>query len=156
MKRLVLLTTLCLGACEPSGQINPPTEPARPLRGPAAAAPIAQPAPGSSDRLMRGAGAASFIGRWASVADWCAHPQDDRVPIDISITELRGYETRCAIVSIDERGEGYDAVLDCEAEGRRERRRVRFEATDETLRLIRLDRPGEDPTSFIRCTTLAG
>lgn len=145
---------LGLAACSPPGQVNPPTEPAQPVRGAAAAPPAAQEAPGL-DTLMRGTGAASFIGRWAAVADWCAHPQGDRVPVDISITELRGYENRCAIVSIDERGEGYDAVLDCQGEGLRERERVRFEATDATLRLIWLDRPGGETSRFIRCTTLA-
>src|SRR5690606_31870584 len=125
MKRLLLLSALCLAACGPPGQVNPPTEPAQPIRGPAAAAPSAQ-APAGLDTLMRGSGAASFIGRWASVADWCAHPQGDRAPIDITITELRGYDQRCAIVSIDERGEGYDAVLDCHAGSETARQHVRF------------------------------
>jgi hypothetical protein len=89
------------------------------------------------------------------VADWCAHPHGDRMPIEITTTELRGYENRCAIVSIDERGEGYDALLQCDGEGAPSRERVRFEATDETLRLTWLDRPADPPDRLIRCTTLA-
>lgn len=158
MKPPLILSLLCLSAalaaCDRAGQVNPPTEPARPIQGPGTSAPAAQAPPGMG-ALIRGVGAASFVGRWAAVADWCAHPRGDRVPIEITTTELRGYENRCAILSINERGEGYDALLDCEAEGARNRERVRFEATDETLRLTWLDRQTDRSESLIRCTTLA-
>lgn len=159
MKTPSILSFLCLSAalaaCDRSGPVNPPTEPARPIQGPGTSASPPQ-SPVGMGALMRGAGASSFVGRWAAVADWCAHPRGDRVPIEITTTELRGYENRCAILSIHERGAGYDALLDCEAEGVRNREHVRFEATHETLRLTWLDRQADRPVSLIRCTSLAG
>ncbi|AYG93848.1 hypothetical protein D8I30_00620 [Brevundimonas naejangsanensis] len=146
--------TVALTACDGPQRVNPPTEPALPVQGPGTSA-APPPRPPGMEPLMRGAGAASFIGRWAAAADWCANPRGDRVPIEITTTELRGYENRCAIVSIDERGMGYDAVLDCEAEGASSRERVRFEATEETLRLTWLDQGTALPVRLIRCTSLA-
>jgi hypothetical protein len=104
--------------------------------------------------LMRGAGATSFIGRWGATAETCAQP-GDQAALQITTTDLDGRGLRCVIEAIDERGQGYDALLDCETGSGRTSRQVRFEATNETLRLIRLDRPDEAPQRLIRCTALA-
>ena len=149
---IVVLATL-LAACDSPGQVNPPTEPAQPIQGPGTSAPPPQRPPGM-EPLLRGAGATSFIGRWAPTAEGCAQP-GDQAALDITITDLSGRGLRCALETTDERGRGYDARLDCEAPGGRISRLVRFEATDETLRLIWQDRPQGRTERLIRCTTLA-
>lgn len=149
---LVLLAVL-LAACDPPGQVNPPTEPAQLIQGPGTSAPP-PPRPPGMEPLMRGAGATSFIGRWAATAAACAQPNDESV-LEIATTDLHGRGLRCAIATINERGQGYDALLSCETAAGQAERPVRFEATDDTLRLIWLDRPNEPPQRLIRCTTLA-
>ena len=110
--------------------------------------------PRGAEALMPGAGPVSFVGRWAAEADWCFNPRGDRVPIQITTSELRGYENRCEIQRITEISTGYEAALKCEAEGQARYERVRLAATDRTLVLTWLDR-NDQAVRLIRCTTLA-
>jgi len=147
------LAIVALSACDRQSRVNPPTEPAQPIQGPAAAAPPAQRPPGA-ESMLPGAGPVSFVGRWAAEADWCFNPRGDRVPIEITTTELRGYENRCEIQRITEISAGYEAALKCDSEGQTRYERVRLAATDRTLVLTWLDR-SDQAVRLIRCTTLA-
>lgn len=138
-----------LAACDRDGGVNPPTEPAQPIQGPA---PAAQKASGGG---VRGTGPASFVGRWAAEADWCFNPLGDRVPIEITTTELRGYENRCEIQRITELSDGYEAALKCDAEGEARYERVRMTATAQTLAITWLDR-SDRPVRLVRCMTPTG
>lgn len=150
----VAASVLALAACDRGGGVNPPTEPAQPIEGPAAEAPPAQDSPGA-ESMLPGAGPISFIGRWAAEADWCSNPRGDRVPIEITTTEFRGYENRCDIQRITQISTGYEVALKCDAEGEARYERIRLAATKQTLIITRMD--GNDrPVRLIRCTTLAG
>ncbi|WP_143276055.1 hypothetical protein [Brevundimonas diminuta] len=150
---LLAALAILLGACEPPRPVNPPTEPAQPIQGPGTSAPPPQRPPGM-EPLLRGAGATSFIGRWAATADSCAQV-GDQVALEITTADLHGRGLRCAIETINERGQGYDALLACETAAGRTERHARFEATDDTLRLMWLGQPSEQPMRLIRCTSLA-
>ena len=156
MNRLVVIcvVALALAGCDRDGGVNPPTEPARPVQGPAA---VVSPSerPPEAGSMLPGAGPASFVGRWAAEADWCFNPRGDRVPIEITTTELRGYENRCDIQRITEISTGYEAALKCESEGQARYERVRFVTTAKTLAITWMDR-SDRPVRLLRCTTLAG
>lgn len=149
----ILLAPLVLAACERGGDVNPPTEPARPIEGPGAVALPPERPPGS-EQLLPGAGPVSFVGRWAAEAEWCANPRGDRAPITITATHWEGYENRCDITRIDQVSGAYVAHLSCEAEGTRSNERVRLAATDQTLDVTWLDR-SDRAVRLLRCTTLA-
>ena len=155
MRALILLglAVSVLSACDRNGGVNPPTEPARPIEGPAAAAPPAQHPPGA-ESMLPGAGPVSFVGRWAAEADWCFNPRGDRVPFEITTTEFRGYENRCDIQRITEISTGYEAALKCDAEGEPRYERIRLTATKQTLAITWMDRSNR-PVRLLRCTTLA-
>lgn len=156
MKTLLPLCLLGgLTACDRPGAVNPPTEPAPAIQGPFAAAPPPE-RPRGMETMLPGAGAPSFVGRWAREADWCANPRGDRVPIEITTTEFRGYENRCLIQRITEISDGYEAALRCDREGMVSYERVRLSATGQTLDLRWLDRDADRPVRLIRCTTLGG
>ena len=74
---------------------------------------------------------------------------------EITTTDLHGRGLLCVIETINERGQGYDALLSCQTAAGQAKRPARFEASDDALRLIWLDRPNEQPQRLIRCTTLA-
>lgn len=106
--------------------------------------------------MLPGAGPMNFVGRWAAEADWCFNPRGDRIPIEITTTEFKGYENRCAIQRITQIRDGYEAALRCEREGTLVHERIRLSATDQTLTLTWMDRDPDRPTRLLRCTTLAG
>jgi len=138
MKTLIVSTlALCglLAGCD-AGNVNPPTEPAQPIRTPEAMT----PAPNASGASSFAGGAKSFVGRWALSAEWCQRPQGERRPILITPLRFEGYENSCAIASIDEAGGGYDARLVCRSEGAQREERVRMSVSGDVLNLIYLDR----------------
>ncbi|MFN4041108.1 MAG: hypothetical protein ACK4I0_05540 [Brevundimonas sp.] len=142
---------LLAGACGERTDVNPPTEPARPLeRG--STAPSAGPS--SVPANLPGAGPANFVGRWSADVAWCAAPQGDQHPIEISTTRFEGYENSCDITRIDQRDGGYEAALSCVAEGQTSNERVRMVVEDQTMTLTYLDR-GRRQVALTRCTTLA-
>lgn len=147
-KHLVCLSVLVLAACGRS-EVNPPTDPAPPIDTPEAQAPLPVPPPGVGS-IMPGSGPASFIGRWAARADWCANPRGAERPIEISTTRFEGYENSCDIASIRQRADGYQAALACTAEGQRSNERIHLSAQGEGLRLTWLDRDGAVVT-LVRC-----
>ena len=65
-----------LAACG-DHEVNPPNEPAAPLRTPEAMQPVEPPGPSS----LAGRGPRSFVGVWAANPQWCARPQGERSPI---------------------------------------------------------------------------
>lgn len=146
MKRLAsLLTTLLLTACG-NGGVNPPDEPAAPVRSPEALQAVEAPGPSS----LANRGPASFVGRWAANAVWCANPKGDQRPIEITPMRFEGLENSCEIASITEVTGGYDAALVCQAEGQTVRERVRMAVSGDMLTLIYLDRE-RDVTRLGRC-----
>jgi len=143
------ILVLGLGGCGDNGPVNPPTEPAAAIT---VEDPSAPPARGQTS-MLPGRGAASFVGRWAADVNWCAAPQGERRPIQITATRFEGYENSCMIAAVDEVADGYVATLACIAEGAALSERVRFQVTQDVMRLSYLDRAGE-PVTLKKCTTL--
>ena len=138
-----------LAGCGDNGPVNPPTEPAAPVT---VEDPSAPPARGQTS-MLPGRGATSFVGRWASDVSWCAAPQGDRRPIEITSTRFEGYENSCEIAAVDEVADGYVATLACASEGTVRSERVRFQVSQDIMRLSYLDRAGE-PVTLKKCTSL--
>ena len=141
-----------LAACGPNGRVNPPTEPAEAITSVSANAPGAAPS-GSTAPMLPGAGATSFVGRWAADVSWCAAPQGERRPVEITPTRLEGYENSCGIATVDETDTGYVAGLRCLSEGQTRNERVHMAVAGQTLSLDWLDRGGKT-TRLLKCTTL--
>ena len=148
---LSLLVVFAVAACG-SEQANPPTAPAEPVDTPEAAAPAAAPPPGAGSTLP-GTGPRSFVGRWAADVSWCPNVTGPQQPIEITATRFEGYENSCAIASIDQVADGYEAGLTCTAEGSVSSERVRMSVADQTLRLTWLNRDNAVVT-LTKCTTL--
>jgi hypothetical protein len=151
MKNALLIApaaaVLMLAACgEPS---NPPTEPAEPVTG----APTINP----TVPVRPGEGPDSFVGTWAADETWCGNTPatTDQVPIRISALRFEGYENRCDITAIEQRGDSYDAGLTCEAEGMTSREAVNMRVVGDVLTLTWANRDGE-PVRLVRCGTAAG
>lgn len=145
-----LSAALLLAGCGEHRDVNPPTEPAAPV-GRASTAPSAGPS--SIAASLPGAGPANFVGRWAANVEWCAFPEGERRPIEITVTRFEGYENRCDIRSITQRDGGYEATLDCLGEGETFSERVLMVVSDEVMTLTYLDRDSPR-VGLTRCTTL--
>lgn len=139
---------ILLSACNREA-VNPPTEPADPITEAGSEAPTPTPPPGVGG-LMPGAGPATFVGRWAAQASWCPNTTGAEQPITISTTRFEGYENSCAITSLDQADDGYEATLACQAEGTTNRERVRMSAAGDALRLTWLNRDGA-VVQLVRC-----
>ncbi|MBJ7485292.1 hypothetical protein [Brevundimonas sp.] len=150
MRHLLLFSAIMtLAACE-RAEVNPPTEPAAPLRDEDRIAPKAT---GSSDTRPPGTGPASFVGRWAADVSWCAAPQGERRPIEITPVRFEGYENSCHIASISETANGHQAALQCQSEGAARNERVQMTVVGDILALTWLDR-GDTTVKLHKCTTL--
>ena len=103
--------------------------------------------------MLPGRGATSFVGLWAADVSWCAAPQGERRPIEITSTRFEGYENSCEIAAVDEVADGYVATLACVSEGTARSERARFQVTQDVMRLTYLDRAG-DPVTLRKCTRL--
>ncbi|WP_426041382.1 hypothetical protein [Brevundimonas sp. TWP2-3-4b1] len=143
------ILVLGLGGCGDNGPVNPPTEPAAAIT---VEDPSAPPARGQTS-MLPGRGAASFVGRWSADVGWCAAPQGERRPIQITATRFEGYENSCMIAAVDEVADGYVATIACISEGTARSERVRFQVRQDVMRLSYLDRAGE-PVTLKKCTTL--
>lgn len=140
---------LSLSACGDNGPVNPPTEPAAAVE---VQDPSTPPARGQTS-MLPGRGATSFVGRWAADVRWCAAPQGANRPIEISSTRFEGYENSCQIAAVDEVADGYVATLACVSEGTARSERVRFQVSQDVMRMSYLDRGG-DAVTLRKCTTL--
>ncbi len=140
---------LSLTACGEGASVNPPTEPAAPIE---IQDPATPPDKGQTS-MLPGRGATSFVGRWAANVSWCAAPQGERRPIEITATRFEGHENSCSIAAVDEVADGYVATLACISEGRAASERVRFQVAGDVMRLSYPDRGGE-PVTLRKCTTL--
>ncbi len=140
---------MLLSACGEAAPVNPPTQPAQPVE---VQDPSTPPDKGQTS-MLPGRGATSFVGRWAADVSWCAAPQGERRPIEITSTRFEGYENSCAIATVDEVADGYVATLACQSEGTARSERVRFQVSQEVMRLTYLDRGG-GPVTLRKCTTL--
>jgi len=146
------LAGFTLAACGQSG-VNPPTEPARPVKATALTAAPAPVGPAGVGAIMPGAGPTNFMGRWAADVSWCPHTSGEQQPIEISTSRFEGYGNSCAIVRIDQVEDGYDAALACQAGGVTTQERVRMQVNDQTMRLTWLSRHGVI-LPLNRCTRL--
>ncbi|WP_426025145.1 hypothetical protein [Brevundimonas sp. TSRC1-1] len=124
-----------LTACGDNG-VNPPDEPARPLRTPEAMQQVEPPGPSS----LAGRGPRSFVGIWAANPVWCAHPQGERAPITLTPMRFEAPGVACDIARIEETGAGYVATLACAAQGQAKRERVHMAATGDVMNLTYVDR----------------
>ncbi|MBA4807594.1 hypothetical protein [Brevundimonas sp.] len=124
-----------LAACDHRG-VNPPDEPAAPLRTPEAMQQVEPPGPSS----LASRGSRSFVGVWAANPGWCANPQGERRPIILTPMRFEGYENRCDIARIDETGSGYVATLNCAGEGQTRSERVHMAASGDVMNLTWIDR----------------
>jgi hypothetical protein len=124
-----------LAACDHRG-VNPPDEPAAPLRTPEAMQQVEPPGPSS----LASRGPRSFVGVWAANPVWCAHPRDDRRPITITPMRFDGHENRCDIAKIDETPSGYVVALNCKGEGQTRSERVHMATSGEMMNLTWIDR----------------
>lgn len=131
-----------LSACGQGSNVNPPTEPAQPIAAPASG-------PGASATASANP---AFTGLWASQASWCGNTSatTDQVPVRITTTEFRGYENTCQIGQVTESDAGWEAQLQCEAEGQRTNERARFAVSGEAMTISWLDRQSP-PTTLTRC-----
>jgi len=150
---VVLALTCLLAACE-RGPVNPPTEPADPVRLPQATAAVVEP-PGAG-LAPPGVGPTSFVGRWAADPRWCLNSLGPQRAIEITSLRFEGYENGCDVLSITQVATGYDAALSCVSESQTRQELARFEVSGQTLKLTWLDRSlTTPPVTLIRCTTLA-
>jgi hypothetical protein len=137
--RLALFPLLALGsllgACG-ENDVNPPDQPAAPLRTAEAMQAVEPPGPSS----LASRGPRSFVGVWAGDLAWCARPQGDRRPLTITPQRFEGYENRCDIAHIDETPHGYVATLNCTAEGQVATERVHMAAAGDVMNLTYIDR----------------
>lgn len=140
----LIVVTALLTACG-QDNVNPPTEPAEPITGPAA-----EPPKESETASRPGTGAASFVGRWAADTAWCANTRGAERAIEITPTRFDGYENSCLIISVDERPGGWTANLRCESEGQTRHERVQVAVTDNILDLTYPDRGGST-VKLTRC-----
>ncbi|WP_395945065.1 hypothetical protein [Brevundimonas sp.] len=124
-----------LAACG-QRQVNPPDEPAAPLRTPEAMQPTEPPGPSS----LASRGPRSFVGVWAANPVWCANPLGAQRPITVTPMRFEGYENSCDIARIDETGAGYVATLTCAAEGRTTTERAHMATSGEVMNLTWIDR----------------
>ncbi len=147
----VLAAILMVAACDRQ-TVNPPTEPAAPAASPEVAP--AAPAPPGVGPALPGAGPASFVGRWAGEAAWCANTTGPEQPITLTPLRFEGYENSCAIGSIDQVTDGYELALTCQAEGTVSRERVRLSVQEDVLRLTWLNRNAA-VVLLARCRTAA-
>lgn len=140
----LLAPIILLAACG-QDRVNPPTEPADPITGP-----MAEPVPTADAAVRPGTGPASFVGRWAANADWCANTTGAERPIEITPTRFEGYENSCLIQEVTEAGDGWTAVLICEAEGQMRRERIQVAVRDTVMDLTYADRGGAN-VKLARC-----
>lgn len=146
----IVLLALSLTACGEDAGLNPPTEPADPIQGVTETVPGAEAA-ATTAQLLPGAGPVSFVGRWSSNRDWCARPQADQRPIEITTTRFEGYENGCDLLVIDQVEGAYEATRRCTSEGATTTDRVRMAVNGETLTLTYLDQPGVTATTLLKC-----
>lgn len=129
------IAIVLLAACS-DRQVNPPTEPAAPLRTPEAMQQVAPKGPSS----LAERGRRSFVGVWAANTTWCARPEDERSPIVLTPLRFDAYGRKCDIARIDETSSGYAATLSCEVEGRSDTERVHMSTTGDVMNLTYVDR----------------
>ena len=145
---LAALSALLCSACERE-TVNPPTEPANPILVEGADAPPPTPPAGVAS-VMQGAGPATFVGRWAGQAGWCANTSGAEQPITISTMRFEGYENSCAITSLEQVSDGYEATLACQAEGTASLERVRMAVQGDVMRLTWINR-NDAVVQLVRC-----
>ncbi len=147
--RTVLLPALAacalLSACD-ERQVNPPSEPAAPLRTPDAMQPVEPAGPS----YLAGRGPRSFVGVWAANPQWCVNPRGANSPITLTPMRFDAYGRNCDIARIDEAGSGYFAALSCMVQGKPVNERVHMGTTGDVLTLTYMDRD-RLTTKLARC-----
>lgn len=126
----LLAAAAFLTACS-NGDVNPPTEPAEPLRTPEAMQQVQPKGPSS----LASRGPRSFVGIWAANLRWCDQPQGANSPYTITPLRFDGHDHSCEIASIRETGSGYAASLSCIANGQPRTERVHMAATGDVMNL---------------------
>jgi hypothetical protein len=146
----LVLVVAGLSGCGRHRQVNPPTEPAQAINEPD----VAAPATGSAGGRVSGTGPASFVGRWAADVSWCANPQGEHSPIQITPIRFEAHGNSCHIYSVDETATGYLAVLQCQSQDAKRQERVHLSVVDHVLTLTYPDQ-GDAQVRLHQCTSLA-
>ncbi|WP_292225615.1 hypothetical protein [Brevundimonas sp.] len=130
----ILAAAAFLTACG-NGDVNPPTEPAEPLRTPEAMQQVQPKGPSS----LASRGPRSFVGVWAANLRWCDQPQGANSPYTITPLQFDSHDHSCEIASIRETGSGYAASLSCVENGQVRTERVHMATTGEVMNLTYVD-----------------
>lgn len=117
------------------GEVNPPTEPAQPLRTPEAMQPVQPKGPSS----LATRGPRSFVGVWAENLNWCSQQDGPQSPVRITPLRFEAHQNNCDIASIQETGSGYAATLSCVANGQAMTERLHLSSSGDVLSLVYLD-----------------
>jgi len=131
----IVAAVALLAACG-DHNVNPPTEPAQPLRTPEAMQPVEPPGPSS----LASRGPRSFVGVWAANPVWCANPQGAESPITLTPLRFEAYGSNCDIATVTETGSGYGATLSCAAGGQTKTEHVYMGASGDVMTLTYIDR----------------
>ena len=122
-----------LAACG-DHDVNPPTEPARPLQTPESRQVVEARGPSS----LASRGPRSFVGLWSSNPAWCgAEPGVTQGPVRITPLRYEGPQKACDLAEIRERPGGYVATLAC---GSTARERVHLATVGDVLTVTHIDR----------------
>jgi hypothetical protein len=153
---LLLLSLGLLAGCERS-RVNPPTEPAKAIESQTMDA-MAEAPSDSMAPMLPGAGPTSFVGRWSTDPSWCAAPQGQNRPIEITTMRFEGPGASCDIAHIEQVTGGYQATLACPVPGGMPKvERVQMSVVGQTLELAYVDRgprATNPPVKLTKCTTL--
>lgn len=141
----VVAAIALLAACG-DNRVNPPTEPASPLRTADAMQQVEPPGPSS----LAGRGPRSFVGVWAANPLWCANPQGERAAITVTPMRFDAPGAACDIARIDETGSGYVATLSCATPNGVKTERVHMTTSGDVMTLTYLTRDMET-VKLARC-----
>lgn len=124
---------IVLGACG-DRDVNPPTEPARPLQTPESRQVVEARGPSS----LASRGPRSFVGVWSSNPGWCsAPPGATQGPVRITPLRYEASQKVCDLAEIRETPGGYVATLAC---GSAARERVHMATVGDVLTVTYIDR----------------
>ena len=92
-------------------------------------------------------GAPPYVGVWAQSSDKC-QADGDNVPIEIEVTSILFYESRCDLKAIEQQGETWTAQGECSGEGETWNERIRMTVSGDTMSFYQDDGEG---VRYIRC-----
>ncbi|QVL50249.1 MAG: hypothetical protein KFB96_07370 [Thiocapsa sp.] len=92
-------------------------------------------------------GAPPYVGTWAQGSDNC-QAEGDNVPMQIEVTSILFYESRCDLKAIEQQGETWTAQGECSGEGETWNESIRMTVSDDTMIFSQNNEQG---LRYIRC-----